>query len=165
MLAEFINFFSCWRWWSNALKQDNQATPPQSSLTWIPYFLLALPAINISIMEWRNVLAFTEYLLCQGQGVFPLHPTRATKQRFTKVLQHESLISDLQRIEFAVFCDVLVQFAHACWVYFHLFLSGWRNELKQVNQATIFHASSTWSLHSNLLHLEEIVLFRWKQRL
>ena len=110
MLAKFINFLFCWRWWSNALKQDNQATPPQSSLTWIPYFLLALPAINISRMEWRNVLAFTEYLLCQGQGVFPLHPTRATKQRFTKVLRHESLISDLQRIEFAVFCDVLVQF-------------------------------------------------------
>ena len=59
-------------------------------------------------------LAFTEYLLCQGQGVFPLNSNRTTKQRFTKVLRHESLISDLQRIEFAVFYDVLVQFAHAC---------------------------------------------------
>ena len=48
--------FFCWRCLSNALKQENQATTPQGSSTWIPYFLLALPAINISIMEWRNFL-------------------------------------------------------------------------------------------------------------
>ena len=29
---------------------------PLGSSTWIPYFLLALPAMNISIMEWRSFL-------------------------------------------------------------------------------------------------------------
>ena len=39
--------------------------------------------------------------------------------------------------------------------FYQVFIS---NELKQVDQATIFHGSWTWSLHSNLLHLEKIVL-------
>ena len=55
MLAEFIYF--CWRCSSNVLKQDNQATILLGSSIWIPYFLLALPAMNISTMEWRSFLA------------------------------------------------------------------------------------------------------------
>ena len=92
-------------------------------------------------LQWSGAvfLAFTEYLLCQGQGVFPLNSNRTTKQRFIKVLQYQSLILDLQRIVFAVFMMFLVQFAHAYRVLF-LFLWGSRcfffffpNELKQVN--------------------------------
>ena len=70
---------------------------------------------QLIFLQWSGAifLAFTEYLLCQGQGVFPLYSNRTTKQRFTKILRHESLILDLKRIVFAVFYDVLVHFAHA----------------------------------------------------
>jgi len=54
-LAEFVYF--CWRCSSNALKQHNQATILLGSSIRIPYFLLALTAMNISTMEWRSFLA------------------------------------------------------------------------------------------------------------
>ena len=60
-----------------------------------------------------NRVAFTEYLLYQGQGVFPLNSNRTARQRFTMVLRDEFLILDLKQIVFAVFYDVRVQFAHA----------------------------------------------------
>ena len=65
----------------------------------------------------------TEYLLCQGQGVFPLNSNKTTKQRFTMVLRDEFLMLDLKQIVFAVFYDVLVQFAHAYWVFSSFFFN------------------------------------------
>ena len=96
-------------------------------------------------LQWSGaiLLAFTEYLLCQGQCVFPLNSNTTTKQRFTKVLRHESLILDLQRIVFAVFYDVVVQFARLLSFFLFWLKVFFPNELKQVNQATIFHAPST----------------------
>ena len=85
MLAECVYF--CWRCSSNALKQDNQATILLGSSIWIPYFLVALSAMNISTMEWRSFL--------RAYWVFTLSR-----------------------------CSSI--------------------ELKQDNQATIHHGSSTW---------------------
>ena len=62
--------FFCWRCLSNAFKQDNQATTPQGSSTWIPYFLLALPAINISKMEWRKFLGVYWVFTLSGSRCF-----------------------------------------------------------------------------------------------
>ena len=94
-------------------------------------------------LQWSGAVFYarTEYLLCQGQGVLPLNSNRTTKQRFTIVLRHKFLILDLKQIVFAVFYDVRVQFAHAYWVFFFIFIRlnvFVPNELKQVNRPTIF---------------------------
>ena len=94
-------------------------------------------------LQWSGAVFYarTEYLLCQGQGVLPLNSNRTTKQRFTIVLRHKFLILDLKQIVFAVFYDVRVQFAHAYWVLFFIFIRlnvFFPNELKQFNRPTIF---------------------------
>ena len=158
MLAEFIYF--CWRCFSNALKQDNQAAILLGSSLWIPYFLLALPAMNISTMEWRSFLG-----VC---WVFPVNSNRTTKQRFTKVLQHKSLILDLKRIMFAVFMMFWFSLLTLTEFYF-LFFSGstclFPMNSNRLTDQRFFHASSTWTLHYKLVHPENIFVFGLKQRL
>ena len=116
MLAEFIYF--CWRCSSNALKQDNQATILLGSSIWIPYFLVALSAMNISTMEWRSFL--------RAYWVFTLSLSRSfsieLKQDNQATIHHGSSTwipcFGLETNSLTVFYDVLVQFAHAYWVFF-----------------------------------------------
>ena len=142
MLAEFIYF--CWRCFSNAFKQDNHAAILLGFSIWIPYFLVDLSAMNISTMEWRSFLC--------AYWVFTLSLSRCfsieLKQDNQATIHHGSSTwipcFGLETNSLTVFYDVLVQFAHAYWVFFfflirlHVF---YLNELIKVNRPTIFHAS------------------------
>ena len=139
------SFFLCWI--------------PLGSSTWIPYFLLALPAMNICTMEWRSFLGVSWVFTLSRSRCFSIElkqDNQATiHQGSSTWIPYFGLATNTVRR--FLWCSGSVCSRLLSFFFFNqVFIS---NELKQVNQAMIFHGSWTWSFHSNLLHLEQIVLF------